>query len=81
MVDDLEVLVRKYPGKQVAVLMKNRKELQTRFNAQCRKYKIHSGKPFLTEKVLRWQAPDSRNDNFSACLITLPPEKVRKNGC
>lgn len=75
-VDDLELLVRKNPGKQVAVLMKKRKELQARFNAQCKKYKVYSGKPFLTEKVLRWRAPDSRNDNFVACLITLPGGKT-----
>ena len=80
LVDDLELLIRKYPGKKVAVLMKNRKELQARFNTQCRKYKISPENPFLTEKVLRWRAPDSRNDNFVACLITLPGERMKKNG-
>ena len=80
LVDDLELLIRKYPGRQVVILMKNREDLADKFTRQCNKYRIDAGKPFLAEEVLRWRAPDSRNDSFVAFLITLPRERSGKNG-
>lgn len=78
--DDLKKLTPGYEGEKFLVFFRDRKEIREAFTEQCKQYGIPEGKPFAAEALSRWSSPDSRNGKYVSYLITLPKERIKKNG-
>ena len=77
--DDLELPVFRKGGTQTVVLFKDRSRIREAFFSQCRKKNVTDVEHFMNEEISRWSSPDSRNNRYTAYLISLPNERTKKN--
>ena len=79
-INSLDQLIAEGRTGKVLIFFRNRKEVLEAFENNCKQYGISTGKPFASEESLRWETPDSRNGKYVSYLITLPNERIKKNG-
>ena len=77
-VDSMEILVKKYPGERVILLMKQDRATLERFVRECRKYNIAPGRTLLSEEAPRWHFSPLRRTGFTACSVNLPGTTKKK---
>ena len=77
--DDLDSPVFRTGETQKVVLFKDRPRIREDFFSQCRRKNVTAVKHFMSEELSRWSSQDSRNNRYTAYLISLPNERTMKN--